>query len=224
MAAQHWLKMALACEEASHLLAEAGLWRSSVSRSYYAAYCAIHSMLFFRGETPPRRGNWPHENLGALLHANLGLPRAKSVHHASKRYRNQFNRLIALRVTADYGPMLSVDQRDAVEARQVAGPFLRHAERMLRCMISNANGATNRDEIIRAVEKVLRSDPQAKQFDLHVLPDHVELQSYGWSIPIASGATSGSAYDLARAIEHAQELAERDTQQDLSLYLDLFGG
>lgn len=87
----------------------------------------------------------------------------------------------------------------------------------------NGHGTADREEIIRAVEQVLRSDPEAKRFDLRVLPDHVTRQSYGWSIPVASGAASGSAYDLIRAIEHAQELAERETNQDLSLYLDLFG-
>lgn len=89
--------------------------------------------------------------------------------------------------------------------------------------MTTSNGIQERERVIYAVEEVFRTDPTARQFLLRVLTDKVELQSYGWSVPVASGATSGSAYELARAIEHAQEIAENNTRQDLSLYLDAFG-
>lgn len=126
-----WMEMALDCEKAADMLFEADNWRSSVSRSYYAAYCAIHAMLIHRGETPPPRGNWPHKGLGDVLHTTLSQRKPNVEPRVSKDYRIKLNRLYHMRAVVDYDPKCSVDEDDAAKARKFAGPFLRHAERML---------------------------------------------------------------------------------------------
>lgn len=131
MPAQRWLEMAKTCEEASRLLAEAGNWRSCVSRAYYAAYCAVHAMLLTRNETSPAKGNWDHGQLGALLHSNLRTRTPRFVARGDKYYRSRFNQLRDLRIVADYGPMISVGLVDASQARQLAGPFVRLAEEII---------------------------------------------------------------------------------------------
>jgi uncharacterized protein (UPF0332 family) len=57
------------------VLARAEHWRSSVSRSYYAAYSAVTSRLNERGVSFPHGWNNPgHEQLPNLILHNLTLP------------------------------------------------------------------------------------------------------------------------------------------------------
>jgi hypothetical protein len=86
------------------------------------------------------------------------------------------------------------------------------------------NGTPSSDQIIGEVDRILKADPGARSFELRVIPagvrrlDHIDA----WAVPIASGAAGGSSYDLMRAIERIQELAEQKTQLELSIYLDPF--
>jgi hypothetical protein len=70
-------------------MADEGHWRSSVSRSYYAAYCAVTSELVGRGVSFPHgRKNPGHEQLPNLVLHNLTLP--MNVRRQLKRWINFF--------------------------------------------------------------------------------------------------------------------------------------
>jgi uncharacterized protein (UPF0332 family) len=73
-------------------------WRSSVSRSYYAAYCAVTSDLVARGVRFGRGWhNPPHEHLLHLLTHNLTLPQ-----DVRRRLSRRMRALRHAREDADY--------------------------------------------------------------------------------------------------------------------------
>jgi uncharacterized protein (UPF0332 family) len=90
---------------AAKKLCDEGYLRSSISRSYYAAYCAVTHRLSETGVRFPHGWNNPaHEQLPAFVLNSISLPRAK-------RYR--INRALRIlrqaRETADYRPRLTVN-------------------------------------------------------------------------------------------------------------------
>jgi uncharacterized protein (UPF0332 family) len=98
-----------ALEAARTLLAQRR-WRSSVSRSYYAAYCALSGELARRGASFPHGWNNPaHEQLPALIRNNLALL------IATRRLLNRaVRRLRVARENADYRPAATVDRAVAL--------------------------------------------------------------------------------------------------------------
>src|SRR5437879_2543447 len=106
------------------MLAGEGYWRSSVSRSYYAAYCAVtsalvaRSVLFGRGWHNP-----PHEHLPHLLMQHLTLPQ-----DGRRRLSRRLRILRHAREDADYRPGITVNRalalhclRDAIGILQDIG-------------------------------------------------------------------------------------------------------
>lgn len=96
-------------QAATKLLRE-GHPRSSVSRAYYAAYCAVAGELVLRHVQFAHGWNNPaHDQLPDLILHNTGLPR---------NTRFQINKLLRRlrrgREDADYRPHISVEHRDAV--------------------------------------------------------------------------------------------------------------
>jgi uncharacterized protein (UPF0332 family) len=96
---------------AQKLLAEGHL-RSSVSRSYYAAYAIVSAELIHKGLTFAHGWNNPsHEQVAALIRNGLAL---------SPNVRHQLNRAIRrLRIgreDADYRPGATVDRHTALAA------------------------------------------------------------------------------------------------------------
>ena len=70
-----WQEVSRDCLQAAKMLAGEGYWRSSVSRSSYAAYCAVTSDLVARGVRFGRGWhNPPHEHLLHLMTHTLTLP------------------------------------------------------------------------------------------------------------------------------------------------------
>src|SRR5947208_3007548 len=70
-----WQELSLDNLRAAKMLAGEGRLRSSISRSYYAAYCAVSGVLVDRGITFPHGWNNPaHEQLPDLVSHNLPLP------------------------------------------------------------------------------------------------------------------------------------------------------
>ncbi len=100
-----------------------GYFRSSVSRSYYAAYCASTSEIVKNLSTFPNGWhNPPHEKVPGYIQNNLGV---------SQTGKNTLKRLMRIlrgfREDADYRPYRQVDiqaARDCVrDARRVQQEF-----------------------------------------------------------------------------------------------------
>ncbi|MDQ2687135.1 MAG: HEPN domain-containing protein [Armatimonadota bacterium] len=110
-------------QAAKVLLAEGHL-RSSISRSYYAAYCAVSGQLVKRGVRFAHGWNNPaHEQLPALIRNGLSLPP-----NARRQLAQAIRRLRLARENADYRPAAFVDRsvafaslHDAVLVTQALG-------------------------------------------------------------------------------------------------------
>lgn len=119
-----WQEVSLECLRAAKMLAGEGYWRSSVSRSYYAAYCAVTSALVARGVRFGRGWhNPPHEHLLHLLTQHLTLPQ-----DVRRRLSRRLRTLRHAREDADYRPGITVNRalalhclRDAIVILQDMG-------------------------------------------------------------------------------------------------------
>lgn len=110
-------------EAAKALLADEH-WRSSVSRSYYAAYCAVSQRLAEKGVQFARGWNNPaHDQLLALIRNGLTLPP-----EARHRTTTTLRRLRLARETADYRPDHLVEKDLALASLRDAGSVLRMME------------------------------------------------------------------------------------------------
>lgn len=119
-----WDELSLDCLEAAKMLADNGHWRSSVSRSYYAAYSAVTSRLVARRVSFAHGWNNPaHEQLPNLIVHNLELPlnirrHVKQLVHTLRRARED----------ADYRPGMTVDDTIAIDCIRDAIVVLRDLE------------------------------------------------------------------------------------------------
>jgi len=106
------------------MLAGEGYWRSSVSRSYYAAYCAVTSALVVRSIRFGRGWhNPPHAHLLHLLTHNLTLSQ-----DVRRRLSRRLRTLRHAREDADDRPGMTVNRalalhclRDAIVVLQDVG-------------------------------------------------------------------------------------------------------
>lgn len=106
-----WQEVSLECLQAAKMLAGEGYWRSSVNRSYYAAYCAVTNELVARGVRFARGwNNPPHEQLLTLITHNLALPQS-----VRRRIKKLIRILRHAREDADYRPGISVDRTMALD-------------------------------------------------------------------------------------------------------------
>ena len=114
-----WFLSAESNFEAASALAER-CRPSSVSRAYYAAYSASHAIVMARGETPPARGNWPHEGLGELVRTVLARGQDEWKRQELLQYKQAINELQSLRILADYEPASVFEGQDWISsARRV---------------------------------------------------------------------------------------------------------
>ena len=111
MADRAWEAMSLERLRAAKALLEAGFWRDSISRSYYAAYCAATSRVVGRGITFAQgRNNPSHEQLPGLILNTGSIPKSAR--------RNVHTRLYSLRHAredADYRPRAFISHSFALE-------------------------------------------------------------------------------------------------------------
>jgi len=108
---------------AKHLFS-AGQYRSSVSRAYYAAYCALTSSLAQQGVAFGRGwNNPPHEQLPRLVRGNLQAPewQRREINHALRRLRLH-------REDADYRPAAEVGQIVARDCLRDASMIIQRME------------------------------------------------------------------------------------------------
>jgi uncharacterized protein (UPF0332 family) len=105
-----WQAMCQDSLRAARKLVAEGHLRSSVSRSYYAAYCAVTGEFVKRGVHFPHGWNNPaHDQLPELVLHNSTLPR-------NTRYQinKALRRLRKAREDADYRPGAAVERPDAL--------------------------------------------------------------------------------------------------------------
>lgn len=107
--------MSLDSLAAAKKLAGTGHVRSSVSRSYYAAYSAVTVQLTSRGASFPRGWkNPPHEQLLSLIRHNLPLKR-----QTRGRLRSLMRFLRKSREDADYRPERPLGSQTGLELHSI---------------------------------------------------------------------------------------------------------
>lgn len=115
-----WREMSLDCLRSAKVLLDAGLPRRSVSSSYYAAYCAVTSVLVARGLSFPHGWNNPsHEQLPEFIANNMALPPAPR-----RQLRTVMRRLRVSRESADYRPGATIDHTLALTCLRDANAVL----------------------------------------------------------------------------------------------------
>lgn len=96
-------------------------WRSSVSRAYYAAYCAAAGPLCAPGRL--FRHGWrnpPHDDVPLLISNVAGIDET-----SKQAIKTRLRFLREAREDADYRPGRTIDRQSAVEALKQSGAVLR---------------------------------------------------------------------------------------------------
>ena len=115
-----WKELAMENFRVARLLDREGHPRASVTRSYYAAYCAVAAEIDRRGfRTFGRFNNPSHSQLARLIAGNIGLTPARAV-----ELDRTISALRLARKAADYKPAQIIDA-------QIAGDALRDAANVL---------------------------------------------------------------------------------------------
>ena len=120
----NWLEMSQDCLKSAQKLLDEGLYRRSISSSYYAAYCAItaelvtKSVSFAHGWQNP-----PHDQAANLIINRLTIP-----YPARYRLRKIIQILRGARENADYRPNVSIEEAYARECLRLAARLARTLE------------------------------------------------------------------------------------------------
>lgn len=116
-----WQEMSRDCLHVAKPLALQQQWRSSVNRSYYAAYCAVTGELVARGLSFAHGWNNPaHEQLPEFVANNLTLPQ-----NSRRRLIRLLRPLRRAREDADYRPGVTVDRILALDCIRDAAVIMR---------------------------------------------------------------------------------------------------
>ena len=106
----NWRELSFDCLKAAKKLLDEGLFRRSVSSSYYSAYSAVTSALVAKNVVFACGWNNPaHDQVPELILNNMGLPR-KTRFQLNKAIR----RLRIERENADYRPKATLDRNNAL--------------------------------------------------------------------------------------------------------------
>lgn len=106
-----WEEMSLARLRAAKALLDLGFYRDSISRSYYAAYCAATSRVVGRNVTFAfGRQNPSHDQLPDLILNTGRLPKA-----VRQKVRTRLYFLRYSRENADYRPHAPIDRALALD-------------------------------------------------------------------------------------------------------------
>lgn len=118
-----WREMSQDSRRAAQEALIAGRLRSSISRAYYAAYCAVTSRLSGKITFDYGGNNPAHSDLPNLIFHNLNV----ASETARRDIRQAVAQLWKARVEADYVPTAYIDRDIALNA-------LRDASRILRLL------------------------------------------------------------------------------------------
>lgn len=123
-----WHEMSQQNLDAAKLLKDRHMFRSSVSRAYYAVYCVLSGALApqYASDFAHAGNNPSHGQLQQLVRNNLAPRRF------GDRFRQSVHRrlcqLWALRAIADYAPERTIDEAATLEALVVAQGVLKDLE------------------------------------------------------------------------------------------------
>ena len=124
MADERWTGMSGERLRAAKALLDLGLFRDSISRSYYAAYCAATSVVVGRGVTFAfGRQNPSHDQLPDLI-ANAGQISVP----VRRKVRTRLYFLRYARESADYRPYAPIDRALALECLLNAAAVIKLVE------------------------------------------------------------------------------------------------
>ena len=119
-----WRELSLECRQAAKNLLRDGHLRSSINRSYYAAYAALSRKLAGKIVYKEGRNNLAHADLPTYILHNLdALPRETRFDLVLA-----VSRLWKARVNSDYVPTAHVDRNVALAALRDANAILRTLE------------------------------------------------------------------------------------------------
>jgi uncharacterized protein (UPF0332 family) len=119
-----WQEVSRECLQAAKRLVGDQYLRSSINRSYYAAYCAVTSELTVRGVTFAHGWNNPaHEQVPDLILHNTTLPL-----NTRRRLRKLLRVLREAREDADYRPGITIDRTLALNCVRDAIAVLHYLE------------------------------------------------------------------------------------------------
>jgi uncharacterized protein (UPF0332 family) len=108
-----WDKIGRDSLEAAKLLKEAGRFRSSVSRAYYAAHYVFTEFVTRNGFIPaPRRQTPSHLAQAGLVGRHAGTLSLRE----QRLLRQTLTRLYSRRIDADYDSRVRIDSSTALEA------------------------------------------------------------------------------------------------------------
>jgi uncharacterized protein (UPF0332 family) len=125
-----WARLGDEALEAAQTCREHRIWRSSVSRSYYAAYSFIASVLAKqKTDFQDDRVGPEHAPLPEMVRDRLPKVLGR---HAARDLSAILRELYEARLTADYKPHKAIHERDAVDAVQRATRVRKLMERQLR--------------------------------------------------------------------------------------------
>lgn len=111
-----WAEMSRDALKSAEILFSIGQYRSSISRSYYAVYCAATYEI--TKNTTKFTRNWnnpPHNEIPGYLRQLKGRPE-----FTTRDMRKKFNAMRKHRVDADYFPSRTVDKQIAEYCRYTA--------------------------------------------------------------------------------------------------------
>lgn len=117
-----WRDIAVENEDAAKRLVRAGLFRSSVSRAYYAVYAAVTAELVAAGAVPATDADNPsHRALPEMVEGNIpGLSTWER-----RDLKASARRLYQLRLDADYRARSRIDAASAVQGMSELGNAFR---------------------------------------------------------------------------------------------------
>lgn len=117
MTAQNWLDLAKDARNAANILMQQDLFRSCVSRAYYAAYSKVTHELVFVGQlsVPADRLGPSHARLRPIIETSMPNMRQDK----REKLSELVGRLYTLRIDADYKPTLEVESPEAREALSI---------------------------------------------------------------------------------------------------------
>ena len=112
--AQTWLDIARETRNAANSLLVGGMYRSCISRAYYAAYSKVTHELAFIAHLPmpPDREGPSHKRIRPVIETSM--PNMQQ--ERREKLSELVGRLYTLRIDADYKPSVDVEGRDAREA------------------------------------------------------------------------------------------------------------
>ncbi len=119
-----WHDLSDESRRAAQLLYREGMYRNSISRSYFAAYAAVTSELEGKVTFPQGRGNPPHAGLTKYVqNALTGLPQG-----VRRDIRHRLRTLYRARISADYLPAACCDEQAAKQALRDAASIVKQLE------------------------------------------------------------------------------------------------